>query len=396
MDYRGDATVEQAILTVQAMNEPIRDLDARIKIADQNADLHSASFVMGASRYQLQANVSDFSDPLITGQLYTDALDINQIVDAFANQKAGAKKTASSSTSTSPGFAIELLIEADAMCAGNFRTGPASTIWHTSGRIQEFNSIAIDAYRGNLRGGFYLALLENDTYWVTDFSGLNMDLEVVFDQLLEETTKGDVKKGFLSMEGTLSGVASHEREAVWKSLEGELKVRAIDGAIKQSPILNSVLLATQLPVSVLFTSKASSLNSLLETVKTKGRNVLDNPVIYEKIEGTFQIDTGVAHTEDLHLDGETVDMLFKGDLDLVKEQVDMKIRTAPIEPIGSVLRKVPVAGKGMENISKSLISLSFTASGPLYEPKVQLDLVDKLKPKKKKEKKKRKKQSNAP
>jgi hypothetical protein len=278
------------------------------------------------------------------------------------------------------------------MCAGNFRTGPASTIWHTSGRIQEFNSIAIDAYGGNLRGGFYLALLENDTYWVTDFSGQNMDLEVVFDQLLEETTKGDAKKGFLSMEGTLSGVASREREVVWKSLEGELKVRAIDGELKKSPLLNSVMLATQLPVRALFTSKVASVNSLLETAKTKGRNLLDNPVIYEKIEGTFQIDTGVAHTEDLRFEGKTVDMLFKGDLNLVKEQIDMKIRVAPMGPTGSVLRKIPVAGKGIEKASASLISLSFTASGPLYEPKVQLDMVDKLKLKKKK----KKKQSNAP
>jgi hypothetical protein len=70
----------------------------------------------------------------------------------------------------------------------------------------------------------------------------------------------------------------------------------------------------------------------------------------------------------------------------------MKIRTAPIGPMGSVLRKVPVAGKGLEKVRESLISLSFTARGPLYEPKVQLDMIDKLTPKKKKNKK----QSNSP
>jgi len=62
----------------------------------------------------------------------------------------------------------------------------------------------------------------------------------------------------------------------------------------------------------------------------------------------------------------------------------MKIRAAPIGLIGSILRKVPVPGKGREKAKESLFSLNFTASGPLYEPKVQLDMLDKFKPKKKK------------
>jgi hypothetical protein len=380
LHYRGNATIEQATLIAQLLKEPVRDLDARIEIADQHADLPSASFAVGESRYQLQAEVSGFSVPRITGRLYTDALDINEIVSAFAKQKPGGKKTTSSKTPTRPNFSIELLIEADAMCAGKFRTGAVSTIWHTSGRIQEFYPIAIDAYRGNLRGGFYLALLGNNAYWVSDFSGQNMNLEVVVDHLLEETIKGDVKNGLLSMEGTLSGVASRKREDVWKSLDGELKVRMIDGEIKKSPMFNSIMLATQLPVSVLLTSKAFSVNSLLETAKTRGRTLLDNPVIFKKIEGAFRIDTGVAHTEDLYFEGKTADILFRGDLNLVNEQIDMRISVAPIGPTGSILRKVPAIGKRMDRSIKSIFSLSFIAQGSISNPGLRLSTVDTLKP----------------
>ena len=108
-------------------------------------------------------------------------------------------------------------------------------------------------------------------------------------------------------------------------------------------------------------------------------------MIFKKVDGTFQLTDGVAYTEDLFFDGETLDLFFKGDLDLVREQMDMKIKaTTPTGTIGSLLGKVPVVGKGWDKTKKSILSLNFIAQGPISNPKVQLSAVDKLKPKREK------------
>ena len=161
-------------------------------------------------------------------------------------------------------------------------------------------------------------------------------------------------------------------------MDGTLTFTATDGEIKQSPLFNSMLLAMRFPTG-------SIANILLDTVKTRGRALDVTRMIFKKVDGTFQLTDGLARTEDLFFDGETVDLLFKGDLDLVREQMDMKIKaTTPTGSIGSLLLKVPVAGKGWDRAKKSVLSLSFIARGPISNPKVQLSAAERFKPERKK------------
>ena len=207
-----------------------------------------------------------------------------------------------------------------------------------------------------------------------------MDLALLFDQLIEGTIKYEAK-GLLHAKGTLSGVASSEGEKMWRSLNGELTFEATDGAIKQSPLLNSIVLTMQLPVSILFAPEVSLVDRLLETEKKKGRNLLDTTVQFKKIDSTFHLVDGIAHTEDSHFEGKTVDLLFRGDIDLAEKQMDMKVKAATIGPAGLVLPKVPFIGKKLEKAKESTFSLTFSARGPLVKPEVHLSPMDKFKPK---------------
>ena len=279
------------------------------------------------------------------------------------------------------------------MCFGKARTGAVSTIWRTSGRVQEFAPFHIDAFGGELKGVVDLAILENGTSWAIDLSGQDINVETISDQFLGRKLKSEAK-GILSAEGNISGIASRKKKDLWQSLDGKFTLTATDGEIKQSPLFNSMLLAMQLPLGSLIVPglrEATLASKFFDVAKTRGRTLNVNRMIFKKIDGTFQLTSGVAHTEDLHIEGETVDVLFKGDLDLVREQMDMKIKaTTPTGTIGSLLGKVPFAGKGWDKTKKSILSLNFIAQGPISNPKVQLSAVDKLKLKKKK------KHSNAP
>jgi hypothetical protein len=92
------------------------------------------------------------------------------------------------------------------------------------------------------------------------------------------------------------------------SLNGELTFEATEGVIKKSPLLNSIVLSMQLPVSILFAPEVSLVDRLLETEKKKGHNLLETPVQFKKINSTFHLVDGIAHTEDSHFEGKTVDL----------------------------------------------------------------------------------------
>jgi uncharacterized protein involved in outer membrane biogenesis len=300
----------------------VNNLGVNVDVLNKKATVHPATLLLGESHYQIQVEVTDFTTPRIVGKISCDVLNIDEIVSLFTRSKTGAEQSASSKSSNKPAFSAEVVIEADTLRFGRFKTGAVSTIWRTSGRTQEFSPFQLDAFGGELEGVFDLTILEKGTSWHIDFTGKEMALELVFDQFLVGTVESEAK-GLLSAKGTLHAVPSQKGEKRLRSLNGEITFEATDGAIKKSPLLNSILLAMQLPLGILFAPGVSFIDRLLETTKKRGRNLLDTRVMFNKIDSTFYIYGGVAHTEDSHFAGKTVDLLFTGDIDLAEKQMDM-------------------------------------------------------------------------
>jgi hypothetical protein len=88
----------------------------------------------------------------------------------------------------------------------------------------------------------------------------------------------------------------------------------------------------------------------------------------------------MAHTEDAHFEGKTIDMLFTGDIDLAEKLIDMKIRATTIDLGGLVLPKVPLLGEVLEKARKSVFSINFYVDGPLADPELHLHPWHKHKP----------------
>ncbi len=360
----------------------VNNLSATVDVVSKKVTIHPATLLLGESRYRVQGKITDFNTPRIVGKLFADVLNIDEIIRLFTGLKTSAGKSGSPKSPKKPGFSAEVVIEADSLRFGKLRTGAVSTLWQTSDRKQEFSPFHLEAFGGELKGVFDFTIVEGSTSWHIDFTGKEMALELIFNQFLEGATKREVK-GLLSAKGTLRGFSSHKGYKMWRSLNGELTFEATEGAIKQSPLLNSIVLVMQLPVGFFFAPEVSIIDQLQETAKKHGRNLLDTRVMFRKIDSTFHIEGGVAHTENSHFAGKTVDLLFTGDIDLAEKQMDMKIKAATIGAVGLVLPKVPVVGKKLEKAREAALSLTFSARGPLAEPELYLSLMDKLKLKKK-------------
>jgi len=369
------------VLTDQQLS--VNDLGATIDVVSKKASIHPATLLLGASRYQIKADVTGFSSPSIVGKLSADKLNIDEIVHVIAGLTTSKEPPASPQSSEKKGFSAEVVVEADEMRFGKFNAGAVSTVWHGSGRKQEFSPFHLKAFGGDLEGVFDLTIEEHGTSWHIDFTGKEMALERVFDQFIEEAIKVGAQ-GLLRVKGTLRGASSHQEEKLWKSLNGECTFEATEGAIKGSPLLNSIVLAMQLPVSVLFAPGVSLVERFEETAKKKGRNLIDKQLVFKKIDSTFHLVDGIAHTEESHFEGKTIDMLFTGDIDLAEKQMDMKIKAATIGSVGLLLPKIPFVGKDLESARESVFSLTFSARGPLDEVKLRPLLMGKIKAKGKK------------
>ena len=349
----------------------VTNLGATLDVVSKKVTIHPATLLLGESRYQIKAEVAGFSSPSIVGKLSADVLNIDEIISLVTGLKTSAEPSAPPKSSNKPGFSAEVVVEADSMRFGKFTTGTVSTVWNASAEKQEFSPLHLEAFGGELEGVFDLIIEDNNTSWHIDFTGKEMALKLVFDQLLEGTIK-DEAEGLFSTKGTLRGVASSEGEKMWRSLNGEFTFEATEGAIKQSPLLNSMVLAMQLPVSLLLAPGISLVDRLLETAKKQGRNLVDMRVQFNSINSTFYIDGGMAHTEDSHFDGKTFHLLFTGGIDLAEKLMDMKIRATTIGPAGLVLSKIPFVGKKLEKLRKKIFSITFNAEGPLAEPELYL------------------------
>jgi hypothetical protein len=121
------------------------------------------------------------------------------------------------------------------------------------------------------------------------------------------------------------------------------------------------------------------INTALDTVRTKGRNLELTTIPYDRIDGNFQIAKGIAHAKKIHLTGKTLELLSQGDIDMINEKIDLKIKITPISTAGELAGKIPLLGKEIKKIQKSFLSYYFNARGTIANPEIKVTKIEKLK-----------------
>ena len=383
MQYRSDAVIEHATLTPRGWTESLRDFDAIIEVYDQQAVVRDVSFAFGESSYSAEAGITHFGKPQIVGQFKTDMLNVDEIAGAFDRpEDGGGVGPVTTGNRMRREFSVEMAVSADQMQAGKLLTGPVSTTWRTSGESHRFEPLQIKAFGGEVRGYFVIIAAEGDSRWVTEFSGRNMDVEELSMQLQDGKAR---LVGLMSAKADLSGAVSSNRNDILRSLGGDLRFTITDGEITRYSWLKNLFLLIQFsPPSLLVPGvrEIGILNTVLDAAKTGGRSLDPTRVTFSKIDGAFHLTDGKAHTEDLRLESGVADLIFKGDVDLGEDHLDLQIRATPLGSLGSLMGKVPFAGDKLKKAKDAALSTSFVARGPIADPDVSLAVVDKILPKK--------------
>jgi len=166
----------------------------------------------------------------------------------------------------------------------------------------------------------------------------------------------------LDKEGLLSGALDGDFE-----LTGELGdhyLPTVDGGFRLT-IKEGVLRKFN------FLAKVFSLLNVSQIFNLELPDMVEQGMPFSSMEGSFLLRDGVLTTEDLLVTSNAMNMSLVGDIDLVKDELDLLLGVKPFGTVDKVVTRIPIAGWLLTGQDKALITAHFDITGPSKTPKVQ-------------------------
>jgi hypothetical protein len=160
--------------------------------------------------------------------------------------------------------------------------------------------------------------------------------------------------GLLTMEALLFARGSNKKALV-SSLSGNMNVLLDQGVLKKSNIFIKIL----------------DFLSLQRIFETRPSHLSKEGIYFESIGAQFDLDKGIAKSEDITMRGPAFNAAALGEANLSTARVNAEIGIQPFGTIDFLISKVPVAGYLLTGDQKSIYVEYFKVDGPLSDPEVQ-------------------------
>lgn len=147
--------------------------------------------------------------------------------------------------------------------------------------------------------------------------------------------------------------AEEEGSALLRT-KGEFSLEIQKGLIRKFPILASILSIMNL--SQLFSGKVPQFSQ--------------EGMVFETITGTFHLEEGKLHTEDLTVKSEAMVLTMEGEIDLGKRQCDLKVGVRPFVGFDRFVTKIPVIRHYLAGRERTVFAAYFLVKGDLSSPEV--------------------------
>jgi len=165
-------------------------------------------------------------------------------------------------------------------------------------------------------------------------------------------TEGRVKAtGSLDFKSKIT--ARGKMEELVKSLKGPLDMTLSKGVIEQDKLVARTL----------------EVLNVTEIVKGRLPDLGSNGFPYNTatLQGEFQ--NGTLKVDKFYMDGETLDLVGTGTIDLEKENIDAQLLAAPFKTVDTVVKYLP----GINYLlGGSLVTIPVSVTGPLDDPQVEI------------------------
>ena len=120
-----------------------------------------------------------------------------------------------------------------------------------------------------------------------------------------------------------------------------------------------------------FLAKVFSLLNVSQILTLQLPDMVEEGMPFSNMEGSFVLRDGVLTTEDLLVTSNAMNLSLVGDVDLVKEELNLLLGIKPFGTVDKVITRIPIAGWLLTGADKALITAHFEVTGPSKTPKVQ-------------------------
>ncbi len=182
-------------------------------------------------------------------------------------------------------------------------------------------------------------------------TGQNLDVANSYTCL----TKGRVKMtGSLDFSSKI--IAREQVGRLVNGMQGPLQMTFSNGLIEQDKMLSRVLEAI----------------NIKEMIKFSLPKLTNNGFAYKTMTLVGQFQNGRLTIDKYYMDGETLDLIGKGEINLAEGTVDMQLLAVPFQTANNLVKHIP----GVNYLlADGLVSIPVSVSGTLTDPKVRVSPV---------------------
>ena len=235
-------------------------------------------------------------------------------------------------------------IKTDLFNYGKLNWGPVSAGFHFQG-----DTLKIDITEANLCGmqtPGTISLSPGGTRLEIKPTATNADVDTALVCLWDRQGLMD---GTFNL--TAAFTANHTTGSLLKSLRGEIEVTAFRGRVYRFEFL----------------SKVFAMLNVTEIYRGQLPDLLKEGCPYETIHTKATLQNGVLKIQESEMDGLSVRMVGKGDVDLNTDKIDATVLVSPLKTVDTIISHVPIIG-GI--LGGSLVSIPVGVLGSISDPDV--------------------------
>ncbi len=120
-----------------------------------------------------------------------------------------------------------------------------------------------------------------------------------------------------------------------------------------------------------FLAKVFSVLNVSQILTLQLPDMVEEGMPFSRLEGSFALHGGILTTEDLLITSNAMNLSLVGDIDLVKEDLNLILGVKPFGTVDKLITHIPIAGWLLTGAEKALITAHFEITGPSQSPKVQ-------------------------
>ena len=323
----------------------IKRFNAKCSLRNNSVILKSVSGLVNSSNFNLSGVYLAGRTPQATISVTSSKLDLEELrMFLSPPKKEGNQK--------SPDLDLKISLNVEAGHFGDLEFSKLSAAAQQEKGILYLQNLTAGVFGGKLtaKGRIAPGGDQGDRYDLTlDISKTDAEkLFVALDTSREVT-------GTLSLQGDFTARGKTLLD-IKKSALGNMRLSINNGKLRK---FNSF-------------AKVFSILNVSQLLKFKLPDMASGGMPYSSIKGSISIKDGILATQDLFITSNAINVSIIGNVDIVKEELDVTIGAQPLQTVDKIVNRIPIVGWLLTGKDKNLVTAYFEAKGKWSDPQVSV------------------------